>query len=55
MCIEKENKDFKNPIEYKLEKKRWKCTCWGYKNTTWRDKNTSIYASWYAGNCKGDD
>ena len=21
MCIEKENKDFKNPIEYKLEKK----------------------------------
>lgn len=21
MCIEKENQDFKNPIEYKLEKK----------------------------------
>ena len=22
MCIEKENKDFKNPIEYKLEKNK---------------------------------
>ena len=38
-----------------MRKKRWKCTCGSYKNTAWKDKNTSIYASWNAGNCEGYD